>query len=200
LHFFPSVHPEVQWLIITFEMESGGLLHLKDSVKHVSKDFRQLAASCALSYKEEDERDSNLDLIFQFSQLISSFSSKPAENTLQAFEDPKWERAHEILNKVNEFVEANISKDISASAIADDFNLAKNYLGSLFRENFGITLGQYVTNLKIQKATELLLLTDFSMNEVALRSGFDNPISFNRAFKRIMQFPPAKYRTLVKKD
>ncbi len=200
LHFFPATDEDAEWLILSFESGDKWLKPLKNQICKVSPLFLERAAEASLLYLSvmKDNSNDRLRLIELFRGLLQEMlSSSFCDEKIDL--SPKWQRAYNILRKVDQFVEKNIKGDISATAIAEHFKLAKNYLAALFKSNFGITLGQYVTNLKVQKATELLLNTDMQMIEIAEESGFDNPVSFNRAFKRLMRFPPGKYRAMFSK-
>lgn len=200
LHFFPAIEKDAEWLILSFESSDRWLTSLKDKVVKVDSEFIEKGAEAALLYLStiKNEEGDSLKLVEIYRDLLKTLLVAPASDDEQEF-SPKWEKAYRIMRKIDAFVEANIQGDISATAIAEHFKLAKNYLAALFKSNFGITLGQYVTSLKVQKATELLLNTEMQMVEIAEAAGFDNPVSFNRAFKRLMRFPPGKYRSMFSK-
>ncbi|NIK67071.1 response regulator [Paenibacillus sp. BK720] len=80
-------------------------------------------------------------------------------------------------------------KDLSAK-----FFLNQVYCCQLFKKNLGKTFSEYVTELRINKACELLKHTEMSVEEVALKVGIMDYYYFNKVFKKQCGITPAKYR------
>ncbi|MGO4106916.1 response regulator transcription factor [Paenibacillus sp. YAF4_2] len=80
-------------------------------------------------------------------------------------------------------------KDLSAK-----FFLNQVYCCQLFKKNLGKTFSEYVTELRINKACELLKYTDMSVEEVAVKVGIMDYYYFNKVFKKQCGITPAKYR------
>jgi two-component system response regulator YesN len=80
-------------------------------------------------------------------------------------------------------------KDLSAK-----FFLNQVYCCQLFKKNLGKTFSEYVTELRIKKACELLKHTEMSVEEVALKVGIMDYYYFNKVFKKQCGITPAKYR------
>ncbi|SFE53108.1 Two-component response regulator, YesN/AraC family, consists of REC and AraC-type DNA-binding domains [Paenibacillus catalpae] len=80
-------------------------------------------------------------------------------------------------------------KDLSAK-----FFLNQVYCCQLFKKNLGKTFSEYVTELRINKACELLKHTAMSVEEVALKVGISDYYYFNKVFKKQCGITPAKYR------
>ena len=65
---------------------------------------------------------------------------------------------------------------------------------SKFKQFAGISAIEYITQLRIKKACEMLLETDCTSAQAAFDSGFRNLSNFNRQFRKIMGCSPNKYR------
>ncbi len=63
-----------------------------------------------------------------------------------------------------------------------------------FREAMGQTRARYVKDRRVAQASELLICTDHSIDEVAQRCGFANRYYFSRVFSERVGRPPARYR------
>ena len=79
-------------------------------------------------------------------------------------------------------------------ALSEELHLTSSYISRLFKKEFGINLFEYITEVRIQSAKDLLKSTDFKIYEIAERIGFKSTINFNYAFKRITGISPSKYR------
>lgn len=62
----------------------------------------------------------------------------------------------------------------------------------------GITLFEYLNQIKIEFACKLLIDQDLSITEVCFDSGFNNISHFNKQFKKITKVPPSEYRKRFK--
>ena len=85
---------------------------------------------------------------------------------------------------------------LSLKAIASSV-LYRNvdHLGKLFKKEVGIHFSAYVSDLRVKKASELLLSTDRSVGEIAEQCGFGlNTRYFSQVFKKSTGFSPREYR------
>lgn len=63
-----------------------------------------------------------------------------------------------------------------------------------FRDLFGTSVRKYLTRIRIENATEMLLQTRLPITAIALRTGFYDHAHFSRTFKKQMQCSPGEYR------
>ncbi len=92
------------------------------------------------------------------------------------------------------WVAAHFAEEIQIGHIARAVNLHPNYAMSLFRKTFGVSLVDYVTQHRVAHAQQLLISTDLSVLDVAMRAGFGSSSQFYAAFKRICGVSPRRYR------
>lgn len=78
--------------------------------------------------------------------------------------------------------------------IADSLQMSTPYLSQYFKKNTGYTISEYVTRLRMEKAKDLLMNTDLSVNDIANEVGYYSVPSFIRKFKEKEQITPGKYR------
>lgn len=92
------------------------------------------------------------------------------------------------------YIEQNFHNDISVEDIADNSGLNRSYFGKIFKESIGRTPQEFLLNYRMMKATELLKLTGNSIGDVSSAVGYDNPLHFSRAFKKIYNVSPREWR------
>ncbi len=104
--------------------------------------------------------------------------------------NPMEEVACNIKNKIdNLFVEYELmNKEISG------LGLSKKRMVEIFKEEYGMTPGQYVNFLRIDLAKKLLLKSDDKIVDVAYAAGFNSLSAFYRFFKEKENVSPARYR------
>lgn len=73
-------------------------------------------------------------------------------------------------------------------------NLSPNYLSKIFKEKSGMGFAEYLNNVRMKKAAELLLDISYKHYEIADLIGYDNPKNFSRAFKQYYQMTPREFR------
>lgn len=114
----------------------------------------------------------------------------------------KWqaETDHELVNTITQFLEAHFSdSNLTLYVVAENIGRPENYISHFFREKTGSSIMAYLENLRMEKATELLVNTDETITNIAEKVGYNSSHSFRRAFKRVMNMTPNVYRKINKK-
>ncbi len=81
--------------------------------------------------------------------------------------------------------------------LADSVNVSEDYLTRIFHRETGFSLWEYLNRYRIFLATELLLHTNDTINEIALKTGFQDQAYFCRVFKKIHGVPPGRIRSRI---
>mgnify|MGYP000630945791 CR=1 FL=1 len=101
-----------------------------------------------------------------------------------------------MIYETKKFVANNYFKNISLNTIADFLNISPQYFSELFKKETGENFIRYLTNVRIEKAKELMRAPDIKTYEIAELVGYDNPTYFNKVFKKMVGVSPQKYRNL----
>ena len=78
-------------------------------------------------------------------------------------------------------------------------NISPYYFSKIFKEETGENFIEYVTNIRITKAKELLEKSEFSMKEICAEVGYSDPNYFSRTFKKNVGVTPTEYKESRKK-
>lgn len=95
---------------------------------------------------------------------------------------------------VKRYVKSNLDKKITLSEIARSLHCSTVTLTEHFKDEFGITIMQYVKHKRMQEAQRLLLTTDEPLREISLLLGYPDVEYFSRTFKQEFGLPPATWR------
>lgn len=87
------------------------------------------------------------------------------------------------------------SPEFSISSLADSFHVSIAYMSYLFKKKFNQNFSDYLWELRLEKAKELLKNTDMPIDTVSVEVGYLNPSSFRRKFKQTMGIAPSQYRS-----
>ncbi|MNW44964.1 MULTISPECIES: AraC family transcriptional regulator [Paenibacillus] len=92
------------------------------------------------------------------------------------------------------YMDLHYHDDIQISDIAYSVGIHPNYLSLMFKNEVGIPPKKYLSNLKINKAKELLAESDDPINLIASSVGFSDALSFSKFFRKELGISPSQYR------
>lgn len=83
---------------------------------------------------------------------------------------------------------------IKVTDVARYIGINRSYLTNIFKKKMGVSPQEYLLQYRLDKGSKLLLETHLSIQEVAQRIGYDNPLTFSKMFKSVYGVSPRKYR------
>ena len=93
-----------------------------------------------------------------------------------------------------EHIHENYSRcDFDFSELPELCSLKNNYFHKIFKQRYNVTPAKYVTNLRMQLATDYLLSGNRNISEIAELVGYDSVAYFSRVFKNHFGISPSKY-------
>lgn len=99
-----------------------------------------------------------------------------------------------LIKKIKKTIRENYDEDISLKTLADDFYLTSNYICLLFKKETGETFNSYLTDVRIEKAKELLKDPVLRIYQIAEKVGYSDSDYFTRLFKKNTGVTPSEYR------
>lgn len=100
---------------------------------------------------------------------------------------------HQIIIKILDYIAKHYSKDFGLNEMADMVNMNPNYLSNLFKDEVGISFVKYLTQIRMEKAKQLLLDGE-KITNVSKMVGFNNYRYFCEIFKRYETMTPSEYK------
>ncbi|NOH35680.1 AraC family transcriptional regulator [Vibrio chagasii] len=107
--------------------------------------------------------------------------------------------AFDRISRVLAYIHANLSSTLSLEDIAKQSCWSRWQLQRVFQAETGLTVANYVRELKLSQAAEELLDTKERVIDIALELGFNSEISFSRSFKQMFGSSPSQYRKAGKR-
>jgi len=104
------------------------------------------------------------------------------------------------LKRLHQYVEKSYSKHIPLEMAAGIAALERSYFSSYFRAKVGINFTEWLRQVRVEKAMELMQARDFSITEVAYEVGFGDLRTFERAFKKHTRTTPMEFKKSVVPD
>lgn len=96
--------------------------------------------------------------------------------------------------KIAAYISAHFDQDISVSQAAELFCMTPNYLSTIFKNEMGVSFVQYLTDVRMEKARELLACGNLSVSAVAEQTGYRNAGYFARVFREYQGIHPSEFR------
>jgi transcriptional regulator GlxA family with amidase domain len=93
-----------------------------------------------------------------------------------------------------EHLERHLAGDCHLGALAHAAGIGVKTLNASFRDAMGVTAAEYVRERRIARAAELLQSSEWSLDRIAVETGFPNRHYLTRVFSKRMGLPPAAYR------
>lgn len=100
----------------------------------------------------------------------------------------------DLIQYVTQYLENYYHEDIFLELVADRMHITTSYLSTYFKGKTGVNFKDYLTNLRMAKAKELLLETDLKIQDIAMRVGYQNRNPFIRMFRKHTGVSPRDYR------
>ena len=104
--------------------------------------------------------------------------------------DAQLDQINAIVNRITD----NLSESQSAADVARELGMSESGFSRFFRRATGNTFTDFVNQVRINRACQLLMETDRYINNVCYDVGFNNVANFNRRFMQIKGMTPKDFR------
>ncbi|MEG1800837.1 MAG: response regulator [Oscillospiraceae bacterium] len=131
-----------------------------------------------------------------------AYLKRMSEIALLKMDSTEKETSQEVSTAAFEYIKDNFAEsEISLAAVAEKFYISQSYLSKIVRQKTGDNFTNYINNLRIALATELLLTEDkgYSINEISELCGYSSQHYFSRAFKNSTGLSPVNYKAANRK-
>lgn len=105
---------------------------------------------------------------------------------------------HPQIRNAVRYVKDNYKKNLTVCQMAEKYKLSPKYFGTLFKQAVGMPFREFVLQLRIYDARDMLLGTDMTVERIAEETGFQNPFYFSKCFKEMEKVSPTEYRSRMR--
>lgn len=174
------------------------IVHKGNIVIFVNHDDREVIEMLVLSIQK------NLvikELDIKVSEAIDHFTGiyslyKNIDKKIEVSQISKTKsKGNDVAEKIKLIIDNNFKNpSLGLILIAEELNLSTSYISRVFKKQFDIGIAEYINNIRIEKAKELILLNTMTIKEIAESVGFSSDIHFIRVFKKHENITPGKYK------
>ena len=108
----------------------------------------------------------------------------------------KLDQYSPIIRKAITYIQTHLSDDLSLQKISGNINISSSYLSRMFNQEVQQSISNYITQVRVNKAEELLQFSQMSIQNIASYVGFHDFNYFSKCFKKYKHITPTECRQL----
>lgn len=148
---------------------------------------RQYPTTTRDIYDKTIEKIRRSHTVYQLKELL--------EEVLQLVDrQPVEKEFSEMTQKVIAILQSNYRQDLTLKFVADELHVNAVYLGQVFKKEMHNSFSQYLNQIRIKRAQQLLLHSNLNINEIADEIGYNNTNYFSKMFKKLNGITPKEFR------
>ena len=128
---------------------------------------------------------------------LKTFMSSLLKNAIEAMMREKEQKSERRIEMAKDYIALHYSEPFTLTEIAEYVELNASYFSNLFKTETGMNFSEYLLNVRMDKAKELLKDPKIRIYEIGQLVGYEDAVSFGRAFKKKWGISPKEYRNLV---
>lgn len=132
-----------------------------------------------------------------YSRVIAAYLTAMFGKLLRSYRIEKSSIRQNTVLQILNFCAGHYRENISVGDIAQNLHISRSSVSHIFSARLGIHFCDYINALRLADAVDLLKNGNYSMTEIAERTGFPTIRTFNRAFSRQYGMTPSDYRKKV---
>ncbi|MBX3118321.1 MAG: helix-turn-helix domain-containing protein [Fimbriimonadaceae bacterium] len=171
-----SIHPNLY-----SSLSQVGLLQTRTDTRRA--DLSQLMQK---AIREVAEPDSLSVLILESLVVEAVVTAQRLART--CCDAPRWPA------RVEEYLRSHLHTEPCLGEVEREFGRDGSYLARIFRQHYGVTMGDFVRSLRVEQALRMLSSTEQSIGEISAELGFSDQSHFGRVFRRHTGMTPLAYR------
>ena len=189
--------PDIVIMDINIPIINGLKVIQLSRVKYPSMAFVIVSGYDDFSYCREALRLQITDYILksvnyeEFGSCIDRLKISLYNNEVKEKPVVKKER---VITGITKYMQEHLSEDVSLHILSEEFHLNSQYISQLFKNEIGVNVLTYLTNIRMEHAKKLLLSSSLSIAEVSEQSGYGDYRVFTKVFKKSEGITPSQYR------
>jgi len=129
-------------------------------------------------------------------ELFVTLNGYYGDEKKSEFSSETNEIASGTINLITKYINDHYSERITLETLSNKFFLNPSYISRIFKLKLNISFSAFLRNIRINKVIDYLKDTDYTITEIAQKTGFDSSSSLCRVFKKNVGMSPLRYRIL----
>lgn len=158
-------------------------------VEKNNKNLSDIIDKKALRYDSVIKKETLEDIIRELKEIFTK--------VLQYFKVTDFKNTSRVVEEMKDYVENHLGEDISLDILAQKVHMHPMYLSKIFKKESGMTFISYLTDIRVNKAKELMQDITLKTYEISQKVGYYSPKHFSKVFKSITGVTPTEYRKCI---
>lgn len=150
---------------------------------------------CMIKIEDEEKNLETQRAMIEALETATIKGSIKIEKNEEIFGD---EDVRKYVNQARRYIFENYMKDFSLEMIADSIGISSFYLSRVFKKEMDINLNDYITDVRVEKAKELMSKKNYSIRELSEKCGYNNHTYFCKIFKNRTGMTIGEYKESLK--
>ena len=139
-----------------------------------------------------------MEQVIQTIEQTKEYIKKVLDATLECRESVSRKRYSDLLKEAVSYIEHHYEEeDISLNQVAASVNISPSHFSTIFSKEMGETFIEYLTNVRMERAKQLLRSSTMKTAEIAYAVGYKDAHYFSYLFKKVQKCTPREFRTQV---
>lgn len=175
------------------------------AVEALDEWLRRIARGCEQTYGRGDEAQplfENMRTVLEYPTLWCCFDA--VKGALEAFHErvmyTSEEQNAQKISAALRYIHENYHRDLNMAVVSNVVSMNYSMFSYAFKQRVGVNFVQYLKELRMSKAKELLRTTELRVSEVGKRVGIDNEKHFMKTFRAVCGVSPTEYRRNMQQE
>ena len=192
-----SLQPDIAIMDINIPIMNGLKVIQLSRLKHPDMAFVIVSGYDDFSYCREALRLQITDYILKpvnYEEFGSCIDHLKIALFRRGASQPEQTLEERPIQALVRYLQEHLGEDVTLTVLAEEFHLSAQYISQLFKSEIGVNFLTYLTNIRMEKAKNLLLTTPLSVAEVSGQVGYGDYRVFTKVFKKTEGITPSQYR------
>ncbi|WP_219838322.1 response regulator [Paenibacillus sp. R14(2021)] len=190
---------DVEWALSQFPLlvREWGIDKLRDLHRKVFEWLLEIfEAVRKTGWKQDHWRRNPLRLWehIQTYDTVEALQGLVAGYLLQANEELRESPRNQVLQKAERYIQAHFAEQLTVQVISEHVYVTPEWLSTLFKKNFDLTVLDYITRLRMEQAKSLLQDVGLKIYQISGLVGYKDSVYFSRLFKKHTGLTPKEFR------
>ena len=177
----------------------GDMGKVKNAIFELLVNVRNITTEIDCNY-QNDEFSSAFSFLSAAGSLgaVLDFAAKRCEECATDVMQFTQSKENPIIKKAEDYIMRNLAGSLSLEEVAEAINVSPSYLSRMFKEVRGENYINYLTDMRLARARELLRNPRTPIKEISAAAGFNDQNYFSRIFKNKFGITPTEFRNVAK--
>lgn len=201
-HYLVEPKQKIRWLFITFEWEDSSFLEpLRNRPAVMTELSHEILGNLVASLPEAiHTSDQTIDARLWLALLLRNLLTRADGSSSKPVSIPVNDEAQLILERVNRYLCKNVTRTFKNQELARACGYSESHLRSLFRQHIHLSLGKYIAESRLHRASALLHQSLETITAVSDACGYSSVFAFSRAFRHHFGISPREYRNKLRRS